>query len=82
MDIQPENMTIRELMERSFKLYHNLPAVAFVNEPMLSYHELKEKVEKTARLLCQCGIRKFEKTPTNKVKRFLYIPNDSPRIFS
>ena len=61
MDIQLEKSTIAKLMERSFQLYGDESAVAFVGEAPLSYRQLGQKVAETVSMLYHNGIHHGDK---------------------
>ncbi len=61
MIIELEKYTLRTLIQRSFKKFGALPAVAFVKEKPRTYAELENEVTKIAANLLSRGIQKGEK---------------------
>jgi len=56
-----KNYTLKELFDRSIKLYKNNIALGDTNGNLISYEELGEKVKKTVEILKQNGITKGDK---------------------
>lgn len=54
--VQLEQLTIRRLLERSFRLFGSLPALATAGEPPISYHQLQQETRKLAADLLKQGI--------------------------
>ena len=46
--IELETMTIRTLLERSFKLFSGYPSIGFSGDQAITYHQLKQKVQEVA----------------------------------
>jgi long-chain acyl-CoA synthetase len=57
MIVELEQLTIRQLIERSFLLYGNLPALASVDEQPITYHQLKGRIEEIMALLLTYEIK-------------------------
>jgi long-chain acyl-CoA synthetase len=57
MIVELEQLTIRHLMERSFRLYGHLPALASVDEKPITFHQMQAKIEETAALLATYEIK-------------------------
>ena len=61
MTIELPANTIRSLLERSFSLYGDLPAIAFVGETPKSYAQVKLEIESLATYLLSRNIQKGDK---------------------
>jgi long-chain acyl-CoA synthetase len=58
MIVELENQTIPALLQRSFSLYHALPAVAYVGEGPTTYGGLKHLIETLSSSLLERGVGK------------------------
>lgn len=58
MIVELKELTIRALMDRSFSLYRELPALGFVGELPKSYKELQSEVEKLITSLLSRNVKK------------------------
>lgn len=56
-----ENFTLSSLLDRSYNLYSDRPALAKVSQTPISYNELYENVQQTVALLKENGISKGDK---------------------
>ncbi|MCI0512554.1 AMP-binding protein [candidate division KSB1 bacterium] len=61
MNIELGKLTIRELMEQSFRLYESLPSIAYVGESPITYGELRSTVLKIATYLLEHNISKGDR---------------------
>ncbi|HPM58977.1 MAG TPA: AMP-binding protein [bacterium] len=57
MIVELEQLTFRHLLQRSFREYGALPAVASVDEEPITYHQLKARIEETMALLMSCEVK-------------------------
>ena len=58
MAIELDELTIPALIRRSVSLYRDLPAIAFVGEPPLTYSQVAQETETLAGRLLRCNIGK------------------------
>lgn len=58
MTIELDKRTIPALIRRSVSLYRDLPAIAFVGEPPLTYSQVAQETEALAGRLLRCNIGK------------------------
>lgn len=61
MIVELERLTIRRLLERSYRLYSGCSAIAFSGDQPITYHQLKEKVQQVAAGLLRHGIKKGDR---------------------
>ena len=61
MIVELEELTIRSLVERSFSLYGELPAIGYVGAFPKTYNEVRVEVEKVAAKLLLRNIRRGDK---------------------
>lgn len=59
--IELETMTIRNLLERSFRLFSGYPSIGFTGDQAITYHQLKQKVQEVAANLLAVDITKGDR---------------------